>query len=228
MPLPRACLTAHGWRGNVRELENTIHRAVLLARGDVIDAGVIELLGEAAAPVAVAPASDGIGALVGRRMNDVERDLILRTLGHTGGNRTHAATILGISIRALRNKLARLRAGRRRSAAATDADRRAWLNRWPIRQPTTEPMARGGRLSHADSRAEAGTAGDRYRARHRHHRAVVRPDPAATDINPGLWPRAVHHGVGAGADGRDLPAPPARLYRLSDAAVAHSRCCGFR
>ncbi len=38
-------------------------------------------------------------------MEEVERDLILDTLGHTLGNRTHAATILGISIRALRNKL---------------------------------------------------------------------------------------------------------------------------
>ena len=38
-------------------------------------------------------------------MDDVERDLIIETLGHTLGNRTHAATILGSSIRALRNKL---------------------------------------------------------------------------------------------------------------------------
>jgi hypothetical protein len=38
-------------------------------------------------------------------MEEVERDLIIETLGHTLGNRTHAATILGISIRALRNKL---------------------------------------------------------------------------------------------------------------------------
>jgi DNA-binding protein Fis len=38
-------------------------------------------------------------------MDDMERDLILRTLNHTLGNRTHAATMLGISIRALRNKL---------------------------------------------------------------------------------------------------------------------------
>ncbi len=38
-------------------------------------------------------------------MDQVERDLILQTLSHTLGNRTHAATILGISIRALRNKL---------------------------------------------------------------------------------------------------------------------------
>ena len=52
-----------------------------------------------------AAGGDGIASLVGRRMEDVERDLIIGTLGHTLGNRTHAATILGISIRALRNKL---------------------------------------------------------------------------------------------------------------------------
>lgn len=44
-------------------------------------------------------------ALVGRTVADVERDLILDTLDHTLGNRTHAANILGISIRTLRNKL---------------------------------------------------------------------------------------------------------------------------
>jgi len=55
---------------------------------------------------AVPPApTGGISTLVGRKMVEVERDLIIETLGHTLGNRTHAATILGISIRALRNKL---------------------------------------------------------------------------------------------------------------------------
>jgi DNA-binding NtrC family response regulator len=43
--------------------------------------------------------------LVGRTVADVERDLILETLKHCLGNRTHAASILGISIRTLRNKL---------------------------------------------------------------------------------------------------------------------------
>ena len=42
---------------------------------------------------------------VGRTVADVERDLILETLKHCLGNRTHAANILGISIRTLRNKL---------------------------------------------------------------------------------------------------------------------------
>ena len=97
-----ARLTGHSWRGNVRELENTIHRAVLLSTGDMID--VVELAGTAG-PQAARPASSGVAGLVGRTMDDVERDLILQTLSHTLGNRTHAATILGISIRALRNKL---------------------------------------------------------------------------------------------------------------------------
>ena len=100
----QARLSAHGWRGNVRELENTVHRAVLLSVGDEVDA--VELAGAAATPMpAAAPAAGGVAGLVGRTMDDVERDLILQTLTHTLGNRTHAATILGISIRALRNKL---------------------------------------------------------------------------------------------------------------------------
>jgi DNA-binding NtrC family response regulator len=97
-----ARLTSHFWRGNVRELENTIHRAVLLSTGDMIDA--IELAG-GTEPQAAARAATGVAGLVGRTMDEVERDLILQTLSHTLGNRTHAATILGISIRALRNKL---------------------------------------------------------------------------------------------------------------------------
>ncbi len=103
-------LAGHAWRGNVRELENTIHRAVLLAEGPEIGPEAIELTGQVAASspqtTGAAPAAGGgIAGLVGRRVEDVERDLILETLGHTLGNRTHAATILGISIRALRNKL---------------------------------------------------------------------------------------------------------------------------
>jgi len=101
------------WRGNVRELENTIHRAVLLATGPEIDADAIMTPeGESLAPAASDPASRAVQAadavtrsLVGRTVADVERDLILDTLDHCLGNRTHAAKILGISIRTLRNKL---------------------------------------------------------------------------------------------------------------------------
>jgi DNA-binding NtrC family response regulator len=196
-PLALLRLTSHGWRGNVRELENTLHRAVLLAGGDSIGVEAIELapsgvgmahtgptyagpnyvghthagqtyagpihagastmshgsgpsevgrlggagnagglpgagmgytsagtatgqpggrfsqgagtgLGTASAmrpDLGIGTGLGGVASLVGRTMDDVERELIIETLGHTLGNRTHAATILGISIRALRNKL---------------------------------------------------------------------------------------------------------------------------
>jgi len=96
----QARLLAGAWRGNVRELENTIHRAVLLASGPEIEREAIEISGTA--PPAPASAAQNF---IRRTMDEVERDQILQTLGHTFGNRTHAATILGISIRALRNKL---------------------------------------------------------------------------------------------------------------------------
>ena len=97
-----ARLSSHIWRGNVRELENTMHRAVLLASGEVIEAAIIDLPQPSAR---VITSSIAAGNLVGKRMEEVERELILQTLSHTSGNRTHAALILGISIRALRNKL---------------------------------------------------------------------------------------------------------------------------
>ena len=112
LPAALARLAAHSWRGNVRELENTMHRAVLLAEGPAIGADAVELApspgAAAVSPAALTAASGAVGGvagLVGRTMDDVERALILETLSHTLGNRTHAATILGISIRALRNKL---------------------------------------------------------------------------------------------------------------------------
>lgn len=114
-PEARAALLKAPWPGNVRELENTLHRAVLLSSGDVIDADAIVLpdgmgLAEAAASnslsAQLAQTAETMNrALVGRTVADVERDLILDTLDHTLGNRTHAANILGISIRTLRNKL---------------------------------------------------------------------------------------------------------------------------
>ena len=124
------------WRGNIRELENTMHRAILISAEDEIEAeaifvqsGVLSTTdgqGAAAAKApdpagvskaetsntadapAEAPALENQGAvenLIGRTIADVERDMILNTLDHCLGNRTHAAKILGISIRTLRNKL---------------------------------------------------------------------------------------------------------------------------
>jgi two-component system response regulator FlrC len=114
-PAAREELLRAPWPGNVRELENTLHRAVLLSTGDEIGPDAILLpdgtgLSEAAragtiSAQAAEAAATASRALVGRTVADVERELILETLGHTLGNRTHAANILGISIRTLRNKL---------------------------------------------------------------------------------------------------------------------------
>ena len=154
-------LKAHHWRGNVRELENTMHRAVLLSKGENVGPDAIMLTSQMLAPEGSAQASipanspvanpfagpggtvpvaprgytpppqqsappslptsyapppagangngngngGGLAALVGRTVAEVERDLIIGTLSHCLGNRTHAANILGISIRTLRNKL---------------------------------------------------------------------------------------------------------------------------
>ena len=107
-----AVIVRSPWRGNVRELENTLHRAVLLAAGAEIGPEAVmtpegDAFGAAAGPAerAVQTAGAATLGLVGRTVADVERDLILDTLDHTLGNRTHAARILGISIRTLRNKL---------------------------------------------------------------------------------------------------------------------------
>jgi DNA-binding NtrC family response regulator len=116
-------LLSYSWKGNVRELENTIHRAVLLASGTEIGPEAIRLPNgthvgnaqagssfavsaqDASVQNAVVSATAVTRSLVGRTVSDVERDLILDTLDHCLGNRTHAANILGISIRTLRNKL---------------------------------------------------------------------------------------------------------------------------
>jgi len=111
--LAKQRLVSNRWQGNVRELENTIHRAVLLATGDEIgadailspDGSQIDPSKPSAVAHATLAAEAVTRALVGRTMADVERDLIMETLKHCLGNRTHTANILGISIRTLRNKL---------------------------------------------------------------------------------------------------------------------------
>jgi DNA-binding NtrC family response regulator len=105
------------WLGNVRELENAMHRAVILARtseisvddlrtpdGRPVQGNALDATAERAvnaAEIAIREATIRVGQTVA----EVEQDLILQTLDHCLGNRTHAANILGISIRTLRNKL---------------------------------------------------------------------------------------------------------------------------
>jgi two-component system response regulator FlrC len=95
-------LKGQPWKGNVRELENVLERAVLLAGGSAIVPAFLR--GEESAAASVATPSDCAGAASGT-IWDMERELILKTLAEHRGNRTHAAKTLGISIRTLRNKL---------------------------------------------------------------------------------------------------------------------------
>ncbi|WP_086643013.1 sigma-54 dependent transcriptional regulator [Acetobacter sp. DsW_063] len=97
-------LTSRIWKGNVRELENAVHRAVLLSSGDVINVEDFNAA-EISSSVKSEKSIINTNSWVGNSVDDVEQALILDTLTYTDGNRTHAASILGISIRALRNKL---------------------------------------------------------------------------------------------------------------------------
>ena len=92
-------LSRQTWPGNVRELENAVQRAVALATQDEIDSLDLCSSGSTAAEE-----EDPVPA-AGMTVREMERQLIQKTLENTGGNRTHAARILGISLRTLRNKL---------------------------------------------------------------------------------------------------------------------------
>jgi len=100
---PRAMdlLMRYNWPGNARELENVIERAVILSRDDNITPGefpgVIQGLDE--------KSDDMLFLAPGKSLKEVERQMIIRTLEETGGNRTRAAEILGISRRTLQLKL---------------------------------------------------------------------------------------------------------------------------
>jgi two-component system response regulator FlrC len=87
-------LMAMPWKGNIRELENVIQRAVLMAGSDLI--GVDDFMVED--NLTHCPAAVG-------SIKDMEMDLILKTLEETNGNKSRAAKVLGVSVRTIRNKL---------------------------------------------------------------------------------------------------------------------------
>jgi DNA-binding NtrC family response regulator len=109
-------LQRHDWPGNVRQLQHTVERAVILSADPILGARLFELersdaarrggadeaSGAETAPQALPP---GAVVLTSLDVNEAERVLIRRALDTTGGNRTHAARLLGISVRTLRNKL---------------------------------------------------------------------------------------------------------------------------
>jgi two-component system response regulator HydG len=95
-------LVRYPWPGNVRELENTIERAVIIARGEVV--APVDLPPQIQA-LAKEKEAQELDFPPGITLAQIERALILKTLEDTGGNRSRAAEILGISRRTLQNKL---------------------------------------------------------------------------------------------------------------------------
>jgi transcriptional regulator with PAS, ATPase and Fis domain len=100
-PQAMELLTSYQWPGNIRQLENCIEQAVVLCESDVVDVGAL-WLGDTTTP---RQADSSIRIRSGLTLRDVEQQYILRTLQETGGNRTRAARVLGISLRCLQYKL---------------------------------------------------------------------------------------------------------------------------
>jgi len=116
-PAVMVCLQRHTWPGNVRELRNVLERAVILAGEGTIEVkhlpaflqnrpAVVAGSDDAASAAAVAGDDpESVKFQIGTTVEEAEKGLILRTLEHTGNNKTRAAEILGISLKTLHNKL---------------------------------------------------------------------------------------------------------------------------
>jgi DNA-binding NtrC family response regulator len=103
-------LERHDWPGNVRELRNVMERSTIVAKGPLIEPEDLPPLTSPNAPQAGAAAA-GSGLTPGTTVDEAERQLIEVTLQHTGGNKTRAAELLGISLKTLHNKLNRMKEG---------------------------------------------------------------------------------------------------------------------
>ncbi len=95
-------LIRHDWPGNIRELSNFIRRVITLNDSSVVDASWLspEFLNASAVPSFAA-----LPGVQGTSLREVERNLLERTLEATQGNRTHAAEMLGVSLRTIRNRI---------------------------------------------------------------------------------------------------------------------------
>lgn len=98
-------LRNHGWPGNVRELRNVVERAVIIAgEGTVLPSHLIGSFGTPE-PLPQVEDENSVRLAVGTTVRDAEKALLLKTLEHTGNNKTRAAQILGVSLKTLHNKL---------------------------------------------------------------------------------------------------------------------------
>jgi len=118
-------LIRYHWRGNVRELENCIERAMVMTDGDVVNSDALPehvkgSIHELRGPEAVA-AETALSLSIKERTRSLEIELIQRALEKTGGNRTRAAKILEISHRALLYKLKEYGLGSSGSGQSEDA-----------------------------------------------------------------------------------------------------------
>jgi DNA-binding NtrC family response regulator len=95
-----AALHQYDWPGNVRELKNLIESLLVSVPGPIVTVKHLPAQIQRAAPRAASP-----GLEAGATLAEMERELIRRTLDHTGGNRTHSAALLGIGVRTLQRKL---------------------------------------------------------------------------------------------------------------------------
>lgn len=95
-------LESHSWPGNVRELANCVRRVVALATRSEIGAADLEGTDWTTAPPSAGEIS---GLRAGVSLGEVERKLVEITLEATGGNRSRAAELLGVSLRTVRNKV---------------------------------------------------------------------------------------------------------------------------
>jgi two-component system, NtrC family, response regulator AtoC len=98
-------LMEYDWPGNIRELENAVERAMVLADGNVVDTPQLPARVREPLEARVRPAAAENDLSVKRRTETLERSLIERALKETGGNRTRAAKLLDLSHRALLYKI---------------------------------------------------------------------------------------------------------------------------
>ncbi len=105
-PAVTEALERYAWPGNIRELRNAMERAALLSRGEVVLPEHLphRVRAAAAAPTGTPPELADVS-----RLEEIERQTILQTLGANGFNRTETARVLGLSRRALIYKLQRFR-----------------------------------------------------------------------------------------------------------------------
>jgi len=112
-----ATLQGYSWPGNIRELRNTVERAMILVDGDVI--------GEEHLPPDMQgsrPEAATLRVPMGIPLDKVEKEFILASLQKNGGNKARTAEILGISEKTLYNKLNRYAAEARTRAGEAEPD----------------------------------------------------------------------------------------------------------